>query len=252
MRILIRRAPRPGGRRRRWSEQRRTPAVRQRGLLTAANLRVGLRAAARSATTASCGRAASASRIGRRQDRARVGVARVAQDDVEQDHAHGGVGGLARPGARPAGVGVDHRMGPAPGELLLAQVQHGVAGGRPAAAGRARPAGAFECTPPRRSARIAAASLQRVPPEKSPAPRRPAAPSSTCGSVGGSARRGPPAAPRRGRRPRACRPACTPSTGVDAPPPTMQADGRLPAVAASARSTPLGHVGARAAWRRRG
>ena len=97
----------------------------------------------------------------------------------------------------------------------------------------AEPAGALVCTAPSRSARIAAASLQSVPPEKSPrttplaagpaggsAGARPSAPASRAAAKAASSRVGARS---------------TPSTG-STPPPTMQATAGVPQ-SASARST---------------
>ena len=84
-------------------------------------------------TTASSRPSAAAVGPGRRDGRGqlggRVGVRAVAEHDVEQQHRAGRVGRLDGDPVEPGAL-VDHRVRPALGERVVAEVDHQVAGGR--------------------------------------------------------------------------------------------------------------------------
>jgi hypothetical protein len=87
----------------------------------------------------------------------RVGVRAVAEDDIEQDRRDVGAERLL-PHDLPAGGRVDHRVRPALGVLLLAEVQADVRPGRRAASPSVRRSGMFEYTGPSAWLRITWAS----------------------------------------------------------------------------------------------
>ena len=119
---------------------RRTPASAQRGLLAAEHLRV-LLGSEHVAHHGELGARRQGLADDRREHAGGVGMARVPEDDVDQEDAHLGIGRLLRQALR-AGDGVDHRVGTAAGELLLAR--------GPGTRGRvARPPGAVPAPPGR-------------------------------------------------------------------------------------------------------
>ncbi len=160
----------------------------------------------------------------RRDHPRRVGVAGVPQHHVDQQDPHLGVRGLDLEALGARGR-VDHRVGPPAGELLLAQVQAGVAARRALEAGGAagrgvglhRPQplgqdrGRLAAERPAREEAAHRAAARRGRPAGRPGARTPRPP-------GAPPRRRPPPASRRGGRP---------STG-STPPPTMHATAGVP------------------------